>query len=104
MILTDTFIVERAELVTESRGGSKKKILKGVFGRCDEKNNNGRMFVAKNRNGPDGIEFPLAMDTSAVFIDVLEQEDDEVRSVVKSVAEQRKFLEERYKKFKNKKD
>jgi len=70
----------------------------------DKKNNNGRMFVAKNRNGPDGIEFPLAMDTSAVFIDVLEQEDDEVRSVVKSVAEQRKFLEERYKKFKNKKD
>tara|TARA_R110000824_G_scaffold161134_10_gene336327 strand:+ start:4928 stop:5890 length:963 start_codon:yes stop_codon:yes gene_type:complete len=44
MILTDTFIVERAELVTESRGGSKKKILKGVFGRCDEKNNNGRIY------------------------------------------------------------
>ena len=47
MILTDTFIVERAELVTENRGGSSKKILKGVFGRCDEKNNNGRIYSKK---------------------------------------------------------
>jgi hypothetical protein len=58
------------------------------------------MFVAKNRNGPDGIEFPLAMNTSAVFIDVLKQESDEIRSIVKTVSEQKKSLEEKYKKFK----
>jgi|8_EtaG_2_1085327.scaffolds.fasta_scaffold07873_5 hypothetical protein len=44
MILTDTFIVERAELITESRGGRKTPILRGVFGRCEEKNNNGRVY------------------------------------------------------------
>jgi len=70
----------------------------------DKKTNNGRMFIAKNRNGPDGIEYPLAMNTSAVFIDVLKQESDEIRSIVKTAAEQKKSLEEKYKKFKNKKD
>lgn len=44
MILTDTFIVERAEILTESRGGKMVPILRGVFGRCDEKNNNGRIY------------------------------------------------------------
>ena len=44
MILTDTFIVERAELITEQRGGKKTQILRGVIGRCDEKNNNGRIY------------------------------------------------------------
>jgi len=44
MILTDTFIVERAELITETRGGRKTPVLRGVFGRCDEKNNNGRVY------------------------------------------------------------
>lgn len=44
MILTDTFIVERAELITENRGGKKTPILRGVFGRCEEKNNNGRVY------------------------------------------------------------
>ena len=31
----------------------------------------GRVFIAKNRNGPDGIVFPIFMDTSNVKIDVL---------------------------------
>ena len=44
MILTDTFIVENAELVTEQRGGKNTRILRGIFGRCDEKNNNGRVY------------------------------------------------------------
>ena len=44
MILTDTFIVERAELITENRGGKQTPILRGVFGRCEEKNNNGRVY------------------------------------------------------------
>ena len=44
MILTDTFIVENAELVTEERGGRRATMLRGIFGRCDEKNNNGRVY------------------------------------------------------------
>ena len=44
MILTDTFIVENAELITEQRGGKSTRILRGIFGRCDEKNNNGRVY------------------------------------------------------------
>ena len=44
MILTDTFIVENAELLIEQRGGKTIRRLRGIFGRCDEKNNNGRVY------------------------------------------------------------
>jgi len=37
----------------------------------DKNNNTGRIFVAKNRNGPDGIVYPIFMDTSNIKIDVL---------------------------------
>ena len=37
----------------------------------DKAKNGGRIFIAKNRNGPDGIVFPIFMDTSNVKIDVL---------------------------------
>lgn len=37
----------------------------------DKKSNKGRIFVAKNRNGIDGVVFPIRMDTSNVNIKVL---------------------------------
>jgi replicative DNA helicase len=37
----------------------------------DKKLNKGRIFVAKNRNGPDGLVYPIKMDTSNVSIKVL---------------------------------
>jgi len=37
----------------------------------DRNKNEGRIFIAKNRNGPDGIVFPIFMDTSNVKIKVL---------------------------------
>ena len=38
----------------------------------DKKTNSGRIFIAKNRNGVDGIVMPLYMDTSIVKLEVLE--------------------------------
>lgn len=65
----------------------------------DKVANSGRLFVAKNRNGPDGLVFPLFMDTSNVCIKVLEpSEEDEVVEV--SVKKQKENLFEKYKKFK----
>ena len=40
----------------------------------DKKTNSGRIFIAKNRNGPDGIVMPLYMDTSVVKMGVLEDQ------------------------------
>ena len=37
----------------------------------DKQNNQAKMFIAKNRNGPDGIIYPLFMDTSNVKIKIL---------------------------------
>jgi len=65
----------------------------------DKVTNSGRLFVAKNRNGPDGLVFPLFMDTANVCIKVLEpSEEDEVVEV--SVKKQKENLVEKYKKFK----
>ena len=37
----------------------------------DKTSNTGRIFIAKNRNGPDGLIYPIFMDTSNVSIKVL---------------------------------
>jgi len=65
----------------------------------DKTTNSGRLFVAKNRNGPDGLVFPLFMDTSNVAIRVLEpSEEDELVEV--SAKKQKEKLFDTYKKFK----
>ena len=69
----------------------------------DDKNaNTGRMFVAKNRFGPDGLVYPLLMDTSNVRIEVLEPTGETVNDIVtKTAKEQAELLKEKYKEFKN---
>jgi len=44
----------------------------------DKQSNKGRIFVAKNRNGPDGIVFPCFVDWSDVTIKVLNRDDGDV--------------------------
>ena len=44
----------------------------------DKQSNKGRIFVAKNRNGPDGLVFPAFVDWSDVTIKVLDRQDNEV--------------------------
>jgi replicative DNA helicase len=65
----------------------------------DKHTNTGRVFIAKNRNGPDGIIYPLFMDTSTVSIKVLEPSEDNEIEV--SPQAQKQKLAEKYKKFKN---
>lgn len=65
----------------------------------DKVANSGRLFVAKNRNGPDGLVYPLFMDTANVCIKVLEpSEEDEIVEV--SVKKQKENLIQKYQKFK----
>ena len=67
----------------------------------DKTTNGGRIFIAKNRNGPDGLVFPLFMDTANVCIKVLEPSAaDELTEV--SAKKQKENLVEKYKKFKKK--
>lgn len=70
----------------------------------DKVANTGRLFVAKNRNGPDGIVFPLFMDTSTVSIKVLEQSEED-ENVEVNATKYKQTLAEKYKNFKkNKKE
>ena len=42
-LLQDTFIIEQLQVLSEGKDSGKMRI-KGVFGRCNEKNNNGRIY------------------------------------------------------------
>ena len=70
----------------------------------DDKNTNtGRIFVAKNRNGPDGLIYPIFMDTSNVKIKVLESTNETVGDIVeKSSKEKLENLRQKYAQFKKK--
>ncbi len=68
----------------------------------DKTENKGRMFVAKNRNGVDGIIYPMEFDTSKVHLKVLPpDEHSTIDSVVmKTKQEQDEHLRKKYQKFK----
>jgi len=57
------------------------------------------MFIAKNRNGPDGLVFPLFMDTSNVCIKVLQPVEGEENEEITSKKQKEKLFD-KYKKFK----
>ena len=63
----------------------------------DKAKNGGRVFIAKNRNGPDGIVFPIFMDTSNVKIDVLAKSKLEDNTT--PVKNNRGLLREKYIKY-----
>ena len=67
--------------------------------RKDKNANTARMYIAKNRNGPDGLVFPMFMDTSNVQLKVLEQTDDLDHSTSASPKELADNLREKYKMF-----
>jgi hypothetical protein len=66
--------------------------------------NGGRMFVAKNRNGPDGLVYPIFMDTANVKIDVLPQIEtyDEIKQ--NEIKKQEESLKEKYKNYRKKRN
>jgi len=68
----------------------------------DKTENKGRMFVAKNRNGIDGIVYPMEINTAKVHLRVLPPDSDSSIDavVVKTKAEQDAHLRKKYKQFK----
>jgi hypothetical protein len=68
----------------------------------DKNTNSGRVFVAKNRNGPDGLVYPIFMDTSNVTMKVLKklsEEEEEIHIRVRA-KEKMKRIKELYKEHK----
>ena len=66
----------------------------------DKQNNGGRIYIAKNRNGQDGLVFSIFMDTSNIDIKVLEKySQDESISPSLSQADQQKYMFDKYKKL-----
>jgi len=68
----------------------------------DKTENKGRMFVAKNRNGIDGVVYPMEIDTAKVHLRVLPPDEDSSIDavVVKTKQEQDEHLRQKYRQFK----
>tara|TARA_B100000287_G_scaffold434195_1_gene497986 strand:+ start:4194 stop:5564 length:1371 start_codon:yes stop_codon:yes gene_type:complete len=68
----------------------------------DKNKNTGRIFIAKNRNGPDGLVYPVSMDPTRVFIEVLEPDDPAVAEAeVATKKELDSFMKETWKNLRN---
>jgi len=68
----------------------------------DKVNNTGRMFVAKNRNGVDGIVYPLAIDWKNVSMQVLPESSETMLEIEEKSLSQHKA--DLYSRYKNKKE
>jgi replicative DNA helicase len=75
----------------------------------DKQNNTGKIFIAKNRNGPDGMVYDIFMDTSNVKIRVLPKTNAVTATAANAVVTspvaltpkmQRNYLQSKYQKFK----
>jgi len=74
----------------------------------DKQNNQGKIFIAKNRNGPDGMVYNIFMDTSNVNIKVLPKTNVPngqvpANPVALTASMQRDLLQNKYEKFRTKK-
>lgn len=70
----------------------------------DKNTNEGRIYVAKNRNGPDGIVFPIFMDTSNVKIKVLSESTETATEIMENaVKRQEDNLKQKYRDYKKQK-
>ena len=71
----------------------------------DKLNNQGRVFIAKNRNGPDGLIFPIFMSTNNITIKVLPTTGETIGEVQKDAKKrQEQKLVRLYKKNKQRKE
>lgn len=67
----------------------------------DKKNNTGRMLIAKNRLGQDGIICPIFMDTASVDIKVYEPTNETKEDIEKNSAKkQMTKLKDKYREYK----
>ena len=67
----------------------------------DKQKNGGRIYIAKNRNGPDGLVYSIFMDTANIDIKVLDKyEPDQTPSPSLSDKETKEQMFNKYKKYK----
>jgi replicative DNA helicase len=75
----------------------------------DKQKNEGKMYIAKNRNGPDGIIYNVFMDTSNVNIKILPKVNGaqggaqaQANPLPLSASAQKQLLQQRYEKYRKK--
>ena len=66
----------------------------------DKAKNRGKIFIAKNRNGRDGIPYTISMDTSNIKLKVLESDFEDIDEKPDAKKQSEK-INKIYKDFKN---
>ena len=74
----------------------------------DKQNNQGKIFIAKNRNGPDGMIYDIFMDPSSASIRVMPKTAvangvAPMNPVALSASMQKDLLQNKYEKFRKRK-
>ena len=73
----------------------------------DKQNNQGKIFIAKNRNGPDGMIYNIFMDTSNVKIKIMPRVTNNgtvpINPVALTAGMQKDLLHNKYEKFRKRK-
>jgi len=72
----------------------------------DKQNNQGKIFIAKNRNGPDGIVYDIFMDPGSAKIKVMPKNTNgiiPINPVALSAGMQKDLLQNKYEKFRKRK-
>ena len=109
---------ERCTVITASqtnRGGLNAEVItmesiSEAFSKCfvadfifslsrtpqDKQANTGRVFIAKNRNGPDGLVFPIFADWSNVSMKVLDRKEGDDEAPQASAKENLAYLKNKY--------
>jgi replicative DNA helicase len=67
----------------------------------DKQSNGGRIYIAKNRNGPDGLVYSIFMDTANIDIKVLGRYNPEEHNTSPTLSdgEKKEYLSSKYKKL-----
>jgi replicative DNA helicase len=103
----DMIIVDYADLMrttTQRKAFNKCFVADFIFSVSrtteDKQTNGGRIYIAKNRNGPDGLVYSIFMDTSNVDIKVIDQYSrGENMTPALSNEERQNLMFNKYKKF-----
>ena len=74
----------------------------------DKQNNQGKIFIAKNRNGPDGMIYDIFMDPSSASIKIMPKPAvangvAPMNPVALSASMQKDLLQNKYEKFRKRK-
>lgn len=96
--------LEESEIGAEKISGAYSKVFTADFVASlsrksqDKQSNTARLHIIKNRFGPDGLTFPVTMDTSIGYIDIHSRASEEGKKTIQKMKSDEQFTKDIIKK------